>query len=379
VSVPQLTTDLSQKISYPFVWQHNSTSYEVPTMALADFNVLRECGKMDELALLLTNYWQHADSTTIENLQSSMRKLARTSQEPSGIPAAQPGTGYTGSLIVIHGCAGGGAGEFALLKALGALWTDGQRWLLRQVIMFEVDTLANSMRQIANDRLPVGTTYQNLSGLRDFPGWATNFASSNGRDTLLVMAGTPCNVISKGTLLGQGAPSKRIGLHAAPSNLVWSWYTGAKSLKNKFGSEHFKSFYEQVEPYDEGIRSTLTKMFGQRFLTNGADFGGATRRRDYFFSEELPALQHSTQRDCKNLGLGWYWPFPKSNWGESHPPTIRAIYPELVRRRTFGQPTLSGSEKNQVEAWLIHHPTSGTFRYAGVREVAEWLGFPQVA
>ena len=112
---------------------------------------------------------------------------------------------------------------------------------------------------------------------------------------------------------------------------------------------------EQVQPYDPNITQEISRHLGTAYFVQGHKSGGATRDRYYFvFPEPLfkPIRTHALTTNLD--GVEW----PAMAKPPRAPPTLRAIYPELLRHRLNKQ--LTPWEHDHLKAFRVfeHHTNS---------------------
>jgi hypothetical protein len=132
------------------------------------------------------------------------------------------------------------------------------------------------MTQSSNIKIEKFQTIEHL--LQALPSLTTNLPPET---RILLMAGTPCQKISKGTLIN-GSATTKIGLHAPPSNLIWEHYHILYDILHHEHNFITQSFYEQVIPHDPNISEEIAKHFGLPHFCENHKYGGAYWNRQYY-------------------------------------------------------------------------------------------------
>ena len=126
------------------------------------------------------------------------------------------------------------------------------------------------------------------------------------------------------------------------------------------------------------ITQQLANLLGTSGRVDCSQWGGSTRTRDFYVTPDIniSPIPTKTARTY-NLGEGWSWPNPKLQRLTTPPPTLRAIYPELLRRAVHSETTWN--ENDMLKQLLVYHAQTYQIHDAGPSEIAMWLGVPDHA
>ena len=156
---------------------------------------------------------------------------------------------------------------------------------------------------------------------------------------------------------------------------MWRWHEGVVNILRKYQHIDVAVFSEQVVPYDDKIIRQLTNILGQQRRVECSQWGGATRTRDFYLLPEINISPIPTKAArTYNLRDGWRWPIPKLQHLTNPPPTLRAIYPELLRRAVHNE--ITWNENDMLKQLQIHHAQTNQTHHAGPSAIAMWLGIP---
>ena len=231
------------------------------------------------------------------------------------------------AIWIAHACSGSGVGELAIQLALQKLWTNNIQLAFIGGLSYEIDEDALRLHAIITNDCPIKLTPR--GNIKQWP-QNTQLAPNEPNILKLLVAGTPCEQISRGALDTQY--KKKIGLHAEPSNIIWLWHEGVVNILRKYQHTDVAVFSEQVVPYDDKIITQLSNILGNQRRVECSQWGGATRTRDFYLIPEINISPIPTKAArTYNLRDGWRWPIPKLQHLMTPPPTLRAIYPELLR------------------------------------------------
>ena len=149
--------------------------------------------------------------------------------------------------------------------------------------------------------------------------------------------------------------------------------TLVQSIPLEHHSHIMVSVFEMVPPAMDTWQEQISMHMGNRSsVTTGPDM--AARDRDFY---TIPAcrLPPDVTPHIYRLPLvfpdGSTWPAVAGSGCQ--PPTLRAIYPELIRREHQGH-TKSNSDFQTLQKFKIRQP-DGRIRYAGPAHLAHLLGF----
>ena len=134
------------------------------------------------------------------------------------------------------------------------------------------------------------------------------------------------------------------------------------------------SIFEMVPCPIASWRSNIAHYFGQPIMTKTFD-GTADRTREYYVSPAVDTAPLLQAKNTESLPPSIKWPAFPDVLGS--PPTLRAIYPLLLRRQKLG--TISSSDRTLLRKFMVLDLDEGRPRYAGPRELATWLDFPSTA
>ena len=280
----------------------------------------------------------------------------------------------------IHLCAGAGIPELALDKAIDILNGQGYCIEVLQGERYENSKEANRIAKI------LGGKAEEMGNIENWPKRAAKLKAKEGT-WLLVTGGTPCTKLTG--LVKRWDSRARVGLHMAPSNLIFAAQEGIQKLQ-KENEGKVVCMMEQVIPAFKKWEEEIGDLLGfvKRTSTDNLN-GQATRDRMYMRSHKEPQLDEwgkrlweETEEEMRESnGFEWKWDGRWSRWPhnensmENKPPTQKSYYPVLVLRQ--GNPdnfdALVDWEKQFLRKMKIHDGRGEGF-YAGVREVATWMG-----
>ena len=232
---------------------------------------------------------------------------------------SMPGAVFFGcptAIWVVHACSGSGIGELAIQWALQRLWDKGKHIAFIGGLAYEINADALALQQIINEGSSI--TLKQMGNLNTWP----QDAISVLRDpTILILlaAGTPCEKISRGALFFPY--NKKVGLHAAPSNLIWKWHEGIVQILKKRENRNVAIFSEQVIPFDPKISRQIAGLLGETRTVECSQWGGAARLRD-FYMHPAPTVSPIPVAVARtyNLGNDWIWPALSRQPAQEPPP-----------------------------------------------------------
>ena len=270
-------------------------------------------------------------------------------------------------ITAIHGFNGSGIPDLAMENAISELQTPYLKIILTT---FSYENNPHSL--LIQASLTSHHKHQNIQR-GDISSWPTDAHAYPFPDTDLffLTSGSPCDRISKGTVLNGKGTEKAIGTHAFPSNLLHVWHQGMISLAKQHNTP-IASLFEMTPPFDQNIRDELQLIFGTRMFIECHLWGGAFRDRDFYLNPSIRPMSPQNTNSTYKLPKGKIWPPPDIRPFQKNPPTITTYYPKnLLNKRTE---KLSPTElANLKEMRVIDLPNS-RISYAGVPEVAHWLG-----
>ena len=284
------------------------------------------------------------------------------------------------NITVINVCAGTGITDLVVTTVLDQLRSDGIECNLHKVHRFENDAMALKMASSLMEQ-----SHKDLAteeGAVDEEKERNIVANISSDQIILRMSGTPCQSMSRGIMYKHAGAT--VGPHASPSNLMW------QDLKNTCNivmmGAKLVSIKEQVQPAVETWKDELDDALGFCTQQDGANYDGcATRERLYYVSPKWPQSIDKTPRTryvlhrARNTvefiikGIAYKWEGGPT--AEKCPPTIKAIYPEILARHADPQRTqpLEKGERSYLQKMQLHS-RRGEVVYAGPLQLAVWLG-----
>lgn len=357
-----------------YVTLHTAGDPEVQTV-VKDF--LLDCRNLDWNGL----------RTTLEARQATRREppnaatgwyYATQPQGPSAlsgpVPPQSPLTllQINPPLLLFHlhsVCNGIGTSTQALLRAFGKLEAQGiARCRVDKEDIYELDAISNRIAE----RLSQAQWSRRLQG--DIM-WLPHKVRQGAGDLIpLLLNGSPCEKLSKGTMWPSNADSGLVGPHAFPSNLRHVIHQAILELAKS--AKPFISVSEMVVPAVKAFEQELELLWGLPRLVQCENWGGARRSRLFFTIPPAPPPEVDERTATGSLPGNWLWPLPQYT-SLRVPHTIRAMLPELMRR--LHQGGLDREEAANVLQLRTYNFELGT-SFPSVRTVAVWLAWkePQI-
>jgi hypothetical protein len=198
--------------------------------------------------------------------------------------------------------------------------------------------------------------------------------------TYLATQGSPCTKISGGIFMGHTSASSLVGPHAFPSSLIWDWHHGLVLLDQRCAPGQLISISEMTPTAVHSWHHELERALGKA-TTVEATSREAARTRSYY---TVPALLSVPAPDvpegnANQFSDGSVWPV---NYGTAtfsptaSPPTLRTIYPYLLQKNATN--TISAADKATIMKFR-YRDKQGHFLFAGVTQLAHWLGLGSTA
>ena len=248
----------------------------------------------------------------------SSRSRSRTNQTViTNVPRHVPAKLVT-SLSHFDGFSGMGIPHMCVLQTLRKLWNEGYHIHIREIHSYEIDELAIKAYQLLVPTIstPGGTTYHGPWDVKMFP--------QHARDHIL----ENCEMV---TVFEMVPAAVRVWHHA------------------------------------------MTHSFGQSTILRTSSAHAARER--YFYT--TPALEHRVDTAHKippHHIFGDFSCWPAHGDSQTSPPTLRAIYPELLRRQQSG--SVSAQDKQTLSRFQIR-TFDNAIKYSGPLHWAQWLGLEE--
>lgn len=333
--------------------------HKLPNTVPAELVPVPDSDEEEQAALLATADVIEAELRERVQPQPPLQPAATTAPAP---PQTNPSTPLR--IVVYDVCSGIGTAREAFLIAVERLRLTRFELSL-EFFCYEIDTYSYSLYLHTHSPKYKHTLRGDISNLPN------DLASHPDDYIAVVLAGTPCEKISRGTLRSQN-PAARVGVHASPSNLAFKVHEGVRELRAK--GRDYVQVCEMVVPYSEQEEHTLKRIWGPMLPLPCARFGGATRDRRVFCYPPVHPLDITYQKLTQPYSLsgGYQWPLPKYA-SLTSPPCIRAIIPRLYERKLEGK--TDESENRQLDQMTVYHFDKGS-RMPCPEHIAQWMAYP---
>ena len=260
-------------------------------------------------------------------------------------------------LVIVYSiCNGMGLPLLALHTPCKKLADTGTRFHILVVFIFEINKDANVMSESIISTLASPFNVQLLGNADSFVSHINQleFLVNPGLRShllVLVMLGTPCQAISRGSALN--GKRKRYGLHASPSNVWFHAYCGIHTLFQKLGDQ-LVVFSENVNCPNELDRQTLNQTAGFCNEMNTRASEGGTRSRLLWTSIRIAVRPSPSNSDHTRMRLPMPYQY-RTTWQTL--PCLRAIFPKLFWNHVSDPDSVPSYDKTtiaQCTLWNEH-------------------------
>ena len=191
--------------------------------------------------------------------------------------------------------------------------------------------------------------------------------------TIIVLAGTPCQSISRGSRL---TGRTRFGLHAMPSRLWHLHHQALYKIAQRLPSSRFLFMSENVIPANQSDRQELQRTAGFESEMCAVQTDGMTRPRLAWTSVCSDLLRVDFEPDSPVFDNSRL-PVP---WQYNHAlglvfPTLRAVFPRLMWQYATNRGQMSEMDRRTISSCFLFH--QGTLRLPTLAIWAQLMGFPQ--
>ena len=240
----------------------------------------------------------------------------------------------------------------ALHQACKQLADRGIRFHILVVFVFEINEDANSLSKSIAKSLGNPFSVLSLGNVQLFVSHVDqlDYLINPGLSShilVLVMLGTPCQAISRGSALN--GKRKRYGIHASPSNVWFHAYSGIHKLFLKLGNR-LVVFSENVKCPNQQDLQTLNQTAGfcSEMTTRAAE--GGTRNRLLWTSIKLATRLPASQTECVRMRLPVPYQY-RTSWQTL--PCLRAIFPRLFWNNASDPESVQQFDKNTIRQCML--------------------------